>query len=610
MSTTLCKSFHYDFVLSLDAHEFLISPINNFLLQHKGKQILGLTYNHRLYNIHEKNLIKGFIDNFDVDHLMFSIRPSSINIVKQLKKIDLNKFRNLVQLFFILQSMARYDIEFGVVSSKYLSIDTRNNIDALEAFSLLEKYLAYLEEEIKTNFPRINFSKSFCSLTSLNKLKSNLSGKKIIILNTSDNGDVNVVKRQFTFENQITELEKDIFWIGFDSSFKEVPWEKKYPITKWTEIKESSSFGEGLYENELKYCTRCCLPETMEGMLFDEFGICTPCRLSEEKMHINWEEREATLSFIINDNKSASYYDCLLPMSGGKDSMFQAYILTHKYNLQPLAVTHGANWMSLSGRYNLENCLQKFDLDHIIFHSKRSTINKAARKSLTAIGDACWHCHIGAGTFVIQTALNWGLELMIWGESISERDARGSYINQTEASLFYNLEISGRIKAEDYKDESLSESELSKWFYPDKEKLKSSKIKYLHLGDYIFWDEEKQVEFVVKNFEWMNSKVENAFKGYKSTECVMAGVHDYANFIKRGIGRATVQASDDIRRGIITREDGIELAKEYDTQRPHALDFYLSITDYSEDDFERILIEARKLSKDAMKLNNLEKNIK
>jgi hypothetical protein len=63
--------------------------------------------------------------------------------------------------------------------------------------------------------------------------------------------------------------------------------------------------------------------------------------------------------------------------------------------------------------------LGEFDLDHLIFHAKRSVINKAARKSLTEIGDACWHCHIGAGTFVIQTALSWKLDLMIWGESIA-----------------------------------------------------------------------------------------------------------------------------------------------------------------------------------------------
>ena len=152
-------------------------------------------------------------------------------------------------------------------------------------------------------------------------------------------------------------------------------------------------------------------------------------------------------------------------------------------------------------------------------------------------------------------------------------------------------------------DEDTPVKELSPWFYPPKETLKDSNIRYIHLGDYFFWDEERQVEFIKRNFEWMDSKVENAYKGYKSVECVMAGVHDYANLIKRGIGRATVQASDDVRRGLLTREEGFHLAKEYDTQRPHALDFYLNLTGLTEDEFETSLKDAREKSAFARKLN-------
>jgi hypothetical protein len=283
--------------------------------------------------------------------------------------------------------------------------------------------------------------------------------------------------------------------------------------------------------------------------------------------------------------------------------MFQAYVLTHNHNLTPLAVTHGTNWFSKTGRYNLENCLKKFDLDHIFFIANRSIINKVAKKSLKEIGDACWHCHTGIGSFVVQTAYFWRIDLLIWGESIAERDGRGSYVNQKEASVYYFLDISGKVSAEDFADSKNNIDELKKWSYPDRELLEKSNIRFLHLGDFMFWDEERQIEFVVNEFEWKNYKVENTFKGYKSNECVMAGVHDYANFIKRGIGRATVHASDDIRRGLMTREEGIEIAKIFDTERPHALDFYLKLTGYSEKEFEEILIEARNKSSFSKKLN-------
>ena len=88
----------------------------------------------------------------------------------------------------------------------------------------------------------------------------------------------------------------------------------------------------------------------------------------------------------------------------------------------------------------------------------------------------------------------------------------------------------------------------------------------------MFWDEQKNIDFVSVNITaGQIPKVENTYKGYKSNECVMAGVHDYLNFLKRGIGRATVHASDDVRRGLITREQGFELSKRaLDIQKPHA----------------------------------------
>jgi N-acetyl sugar amidotransferase len=597
---SLCSPFYYDFVVVINEQKNMSDVLTAFQQQQSGKKLLGVTYNHRTFNLHEKNYIKALIDHCNIDHMMFSIRPSASLLVQQ-SDTDLNEFRQITQVVFLLQTMARYEIANGFVSSKYLPFKT-SSIEATEVLETvgiwLDKFLSSLEKRSPKNLVKL-----FCSLTSVKTLQDKLKGKNIFFHESVD-GLIDENAELFTYVPQISELEKDLFWIGFDSHFKEVPWDKEYPITKWNERTKFSKFGDPLYANEIRYCNRCCMPETMEGITFDEFGICTPCRSSEEKMHINWEERELKLRSILDSNRSEEYYDCILPMSGGKDSTFQAYVITERYKVDALAITHGHNWFSLSGRYNLENCLQKFDLDHLIFHANRNIINKVARKSLKAIGDACWHCHIGAGTFVIQSAFSWKAGIMIWGESIAERDGRGSYYNQTEASLYYNLEISGRVKAEDYADENIPYNELSHWFYPEKEKIRGSNLRYLHLGDYIFWDEEKQVDFIVRNYEWMDSKVENAFKGYKSNECVMAGVHDYANFIKRGIGRATVQASDDVRRGIITREEGFELAKKYDSQRPHALDFYLNLTGYTEEEFEKILSEAKQLSPFASKLKS------
>ncbi|MEZ4822972.1 MAG: hypothetical protein R2942_11335 [Ignavibacteria bacterium] len=83
----------------------------------------------------------------------------------------------------------------------------------------------------------------------------------------------------------------------------------------------------------------------------------------------------------------------------------------------------------------------------------------------------------------------------------------------------------------------------------------------MHLGDYIFWDDERQMEFVRDHYDWKETEVEGTYKGYKSAECIMPGMHDYTNYLKRGYGRATYQASVDVRNGLLTREEGFELSK-------------------------------------------------
>jgi N-acetyl sugar amidotransferase len=589
------NSFRYDILLSLNASLKLREKYESIANQFEDKSILAVTFNHRFFQLQEKNRIKAYTDAHQLDHIMFSMRPSARALIAGLSDDDIQQFTDLSQIVFVLQMMGRYDIRSAIVDSKNLNVGDQKTVEVKDIAQVIIRFL----EELKDKLPEtLNFAKQFPWLSSVSEILPKIQNHSLYLLDAIESN----LPRAHYNDQQINELEKDLFWLGFDPDFKQVPHDKEYPITRWTELSKKSQQGKGLFEQEMRYCARCCLPETMEGIELDEIGICVPCRSSEQKMHIDWEQRRAILDSIIDSYRSENYYDCMLPMSGGKDSTYQAYLLDKVIGVTSLAVTHGQNWGSLEGRYNLENCLQKFDLDHLIFFKNRAVINKVARKSLEEIGDACWHCHIGNGTFAIQAALAWNVGLMLWGESVAEVDGRGSYAEQAEASLVYNLDISARIPAQDMTDELTPQCEMSSWYYPPEGELKQSDIKYIHLGDYFFWDEERQFEFVKRNYEWMDSRVENTFKGYKSVECVMAGVHDYSNFIKRGIGRATMHAAEDVRRGILTREEGMELAKEYDSQRPHALDYYLKITGLTEEEYEATLIETRKKSEYAIRL--------
>ena len=217
------------------------------------------------------------------------------------------------------------------------------------------------------------------------------------------------------------------------------------------------------------------------------------------------------------------------------------------------------------------------------------------------IGDACWHCHIGAGTFAIQSAFDWKIRLIVYGEGPADTDARGSFKKKAKISPYRFLKISAVKKNKEFVNKNYSLKKLSNWSYPDDNELKKFNPEIIHLGQYMFWDEQKNIDFVSKYYGWKNTQVENTYKGYKSNECVMAGVHDYLNFLKRGIGRATVHASDDVRRGLITREQGFELAKKFDIQKPHALKYYKKITNYSDNHINKNISEARQKSKYAKK---------
>ena len=362
----------------------------------------------------------------------------------------------------------------------------------------------------------------------------------------------------------------------------------------WGSPKKASPFEFGknmttpIYEGVLRYCVRCCMPETAEGIKFDARGICNGCNSSEEKMHIDWEQRERALAAKLmrfREKGKDQTYDCLLPVSGGKDSFFQAYVLTQKYQMRPLAVTFSHNWFTETGKRNLERMLETFALDHIMFTPNRKLINRVAKRSIEVIGDSCWHCHAGVGAFVLQIAVRFEIPLIVWGESIAEEGCRFSYFESTKKDAFdeeYFVKVSAKSKVDDFAKEGVSPRELGMFRFPTAQQYRQAGIEGFHLGDYIFWDEERQVEFIKREFGWEEDVVEGTYKKYKSVECVMPGLHDYTKFVKRGFGRTTDHAARDVRAGLLTREEAFELVNELDGKRPDCLDYFLKETGMTE----------------------------
>ena len=339
------------------------------------------------------------------------------------------------------------------------------------------------------------------------------------------------------------------------------------------------------------------MPETQEGQSFDQAGYCNVCNSSEEKMRIDWHSRRTQLEEILKrakEENAEKQYDCLIPISGGKDSVYQLHVLVKEYGMRPLAVTFSHNWYSSTGMYNLLNSLEIFDVDHIMFTPKRSQVNALAKKSLSAIGDACWHCHAGIGAFPLRIARDYGIGLVVWGESTNESSSRGTYAKPLlEFDQDYFLKVSAKVRPEKMAGEDTPIRELSTYQTPDAASYEKAQIKGIHLGNYIYWDDERQTEFIKKEYGWRETKIEGTYKRYKSAECIMPGVHDFANYLKRGYGRASFHASADVRAGIISRDEAFEKLVPLDAVEPKALDYYSEITGISKEEFASTLRNLR-----------------
>lgn len=337
------------------------------------------------------------------------------------------------------------------------------------------------------------------------------------------------------------------------------------------------------------------MPETNMGIKFDEMGICQACQSSEQKIHINWQEREKELKKIFEKrkNESGNNYDCIMGISGGKDSTFQLHIVTKVYGLNPLVVTFNHTWLNDAGKYNIENALEKFDVDHLMFTPRKNIVNKLSKKSLSVIGDVCWHCHAGIDAFVMQTATRYKVPLIVFGESAAEFSGRATHFKPIKYDRNYFINNSSKVRAEEMIGDGVEMKHMNPYILPSQKEYDEVGIQGIFLSDYIFWDDERQTEFVCDVYGWKEHSAEGTYKNYKSAGCKMVGVHDYSKFIKRGFGRGTDHASQDVRAGILTREEGFELAKKFDTQRPEELDYYLKITGYTEKEFYDILKSQR-----------------
>ena len=350
----------------------------------------------------------------------------------------------------------------------------------------------------------------------------------------------------------------------------------------------------------IKYCRHCVYPETKPDLSLDENGICDACRFVDVKDTTNWDLRRKELAEIFEKfkNKDGSNYDCVIPVSGGKDSTFQAYVVKEEFGLNPLCVSYHLPEFTDLGRKNLEN-LKKLGVDCLEFTPNPEICKKMQKIALIEFGDAQWPEHFGIFTVPVQVAVRYNIPLIVWGENSQAeyggplKDMENKYLDSKWCEQ-YGTRVGGQsnsfVGPEVMLKHGIDRKFLNPYIYPSDEEIKQVGVTGIFLGSFIRWNIKEQLKKVRDlGFTLHDGPSEGTFTNYENLDNKIQGIHDYFKWLKFGYGRATDNASVQIRLNWINREEAMKLVKEHEGKLPERyLDEFLKQWDMSRDEFLQI----------------------
>lgn len=315
------------------------------------------------------------------------------------------------------------------------------------------------------------------------------------------------------------------------------------------------------------------MPDTKPDLSFDEHEVCDACINYRNRHEIDWGARRNQLEALLNKyrNTDGTNWDCVVPVSGGKDSTFQV-IKMLEFGMTPLCVTGTTCDLSDLGRTNIEN-LKSLGVDYIEVSANPKVKAKINKIGLTQLGDISWREHITIFTTPIRIAVQMGIKLIIWGENALDEYGGPARSAATAIKDRAWIEEFGGLHGMRVSDlvgvDGLTAHDLIPYQYPSDEDIKRVGTKGIFLGHYIPWDGMTNTLIAQGyGFESFYKSVEGSILNYENLDNHQTGIHDYFKFLKYGFGRGTDHACLHIRRGRLSREDGLKLVRRHDGKFP------------------------------------------
>jgi N-acetyl sugar amidotransferase len=322
-------------------------------------------------------------------------------------------------------------------------------------------------------------------------------------------------------------------------------------------------------------CRRCLYTSNHAlGITFDETGLCSGCKIHEEKDQLDWRGRWRKLEKLVAQYRSNSAkYDCIVPSSGANDSFFILDVVVNKLGLKPLVVSYNKLFNTKVGIENLARQRIAFNVDFQQKIPDPRAIKKITRSSIFKFGNPYWHCLAGKSVYPVQTAVQMKIPLIIWGAHQGlEQVGMFSHLHEVEMTRRYRKDhdlfgVESDGFTETYDD--LNEEDLMNFRYPAFSDIKAIGVRGIYLGNFVRWDPYAQHIDMVQKFGFKGLRQSRTFDAYDHADCyVYSNIHDVFKFLKHGYSKVTDQASREIRFGRLSRERALQIVRQCEYQQP------------------------------------------
>ena len=322
----------------------------------------------------------------------------------------------------------------------------------------------------------------------------------------------------------------------------------------------------------MRYCQRCILPDTRPNLQIGADGVCNACKAHESRARIDWRARAAAFGKVSSHARSRSTrYDCLVPVSGGKDSTWQI-VKCLEHGLTPLAVTWKTPARTALGQANLDN-LVRLGVDHIDYQINPKVEARFMLRAFERFGSTALPMHMALFAIPLTLAVRYRIPLVVWGEN-----SAFEYGGTEEAQKGFRLDsawlkkygLTHGTSAAEWVGE-FTEKELSAYFGPTDAELEAAGVLAVFLGYYFAWDPEETRR--VAQAHGFRGRAEGARTGYYDFADIdddFISIHHYMKWYKFGFTRLFDNLSLEIRNGRVTREQAVATVRRAGDQTPHA----------------------------------------